>query len=44
MQFPSRATVEHLKEIYPVGTRVELLRMEDSSSPTDWNEGNSKGR
>jgi hypothetical protein len=33
MQFPSRATVEHLKEIYPVGTRVELLRMEDPQAP-----------
>ena len=26
-QFPSHAAVKHLREIYPKGTRVELIRM-----------------
>lgn len=43
MQFPSRATVEHLKEIYPVGTRVELLRMDDPQAPPIGTRGTVKG-
>ena len=43
MQFPSRATFEHLKEIYPVGTRVELLRMEDPQAPPIGTRGTVKG-
>ncbi len=43
MQFPSRATVEYLKEMYPVGTRVELLRMEDPQAPPIGTKGTVKG-
>lgn len=28
-QFPSHAAVQHLRKIYPKGTRVELIRMND---------------
>lgn len=30
--FPSRETVERIRKQYPVGTRVELLKMEDPLS------------
>jgi len=33
MRFPSRETVERLRAEYPVGCRVELLRMEDPQAP-----------
>lgn len=29
MRFPDRDTVERVRREYPVGTRVELLRMDD---------------
>ena len=31
--FPSRAIVEQLKKQYPVGCRVELLKMDDKQAP-----------
>jgi len=31
--FPSRETVERIRKQYPVGCRVELLRMEDVQAP-----------
>lgn len=31
--FPSRETVERIRKIYPVGTRVELTRMDDPQAP-----------
>ena len=33
MNFPSRETVEQLREEYPVGCRVELISMDDSQAP-----------
>lgn len=33
MRFPSKETVERIRREYPVGTRVELLRMEDIQAP-----------
>ena len=33
MQFPDRKTVERLREVYPPGTVVELVRMEDEFAP-----------
>ena len=33
MQYPSKETVEYLRREYPVGCRVELLRMNDLRSP-----------
>jgi len=31
--FPSRETVERISKQYPVGCRVELLRMDDPQAP-----------
>ena len=31
--FPNRATVERIRKQYPVGCRVELVRMEDVQAP-----------
>lgn len=33
MRFPSKDIVKRLREIYPVGTRVELLEMDDVQAP-----------
>lgn len=33
MRFPSKETVERLREQYPAGTRVVLLRMDDCQAP-----------
>ena len=33
MTFPSSKTVEWIRREYPVGTRVELLRMDDPHAP-----------
>lgn len=33
MRFPSRETVERVRKDYPVGTRVELIQMEDVQAP-----------
>jgi len=31
--FPSRETVERIRKQYPIGCRVELLRMDDPHAP-----------
>lgn len=33
MRFPSKATLELLRRRYPVGTRVELVQMDDAQTP-----------
>ena len=33
MRFPRRETVERIRQEYPVGCRVELLRMDDPQAP-----------
>jgi len=33
MRLPSRKIVERVRQEYPAGTRVELLRMEDVQAP-----------
>lgn len=33
MGFPSKETVERVRSQYPVGTRVELVRMDDVQAP-----------
>ena len=33
MSFPNEKTVEQIRRTYPVGTRVELVRMEDKQAP-----------
>ena len=32
-RFPSREVVERIRKQYPVGCRVELLRMDDAQAP-----------
>jgi hypothetical protein len=31
--FPSREVIEHLRETYPQGCRIELVRMDDVQAP-----------
>lgn len=33
MKFPSRETVDRVRQQYPVGCRVELVKMEDIQAP-----------
>jgi len=33
MRFPSKEQVEHIRKQYPVGTRLELLQMDDPQAP-----------
>ena len=33
MRFPTRAIIESLRKMYPVGTRVELEKMNDPQAP-----------
>ena len=33
MRYPSKAVVEVLRRQYPIGTRVELVRMDDPQAP-----------
>lgn len=39
MKFPDRETVKRIREKYPVGTRVELLHMNDPQAPPVGTEG-----
>lgn len=43
MRFPSKAVVEVLRCQYPVGTRVELVRMDDPQAPPIGTKGTVKG-
>ena len=33
MSFPHKEIVEHIRKEYPVGTRVELVKMDDAQAP-----------
>lgn len=33
MMFPSKEIVERVRKMYPAGTRVELVRMDDCQAP-----------
>ena len=33
MRLPSKAIIEQLRQQFPAGTRVELVRMEDAQAP-----------
>lgn len=35
MRFPSKETVERIRKEYPVGTRVELVQMDDPQAPCE---------
>ena len=41
--FPSRKLVESLRKRYPVGCRVELLRMDDPQAPPVGTKGTVRG-
>ena len=43
MRFPSKATVELLRNRYPVGTRVELVQMDDPQAPPIGTKGTVRG-
>lgn len=43
MRFPSREVVERLRKKYPVGTRVELVFMEDIQAPPIGTKGTVRG-
>lgn len=39
MRFPSKEAVEYVRRQYPVGTRVELVRMDDIQAPPPGTKG-----
>lgn len=41
--FPSREIVEQLRKRYPVGCRVELVRMDDPQAPPVGTQGTVRG-
>ena len=41
--FPSREIVEKVRKQYPVGTRVELIRMDDVQAPPPGTKGTVRG-
>ena len=43
MSFPSKELVESLRKYYPVGCRVELLRMDDPQAPPVGTKGTVRG-
>lgn len=43
MRFPSRTIVEKLREKYPIGTRVELIFMDDVQAPPIGTKGTVRG-
>lgn len=43
MEFPSRDIVERVRKEYPKGTRVELVKMDDSQAPPIGTKGTVKG-
>ena len=43
MFFPSRDIVEKVKQEYPIGTRVELVKMDDFQAPPIGTKGTVKG-
>ena len=43
MKFPSKEIVEKVRAEYPIGTRVELLKMADKQAPTVGTKGTVRG-
>ena len=43
MRFPSKETVERIRREYPVGARVELVRMDDPHAPPIGTKGTVRG-
>ena len=43
MNFPNRETVERIRSEYPVGTRVDLVKMDDVKAPPFGTKGTVRG-
>lgn len=43
MRFPSKEIVEQVRRQYPVGTRVELVKMDDVQAPPIGTKGTVEG-
>ncbi len=43
MRSPSRTELEHLRQTYPAGTRVELVSMDDAQAPPPGTQGTVTG-
>lgn len=43
MKFPSKAFVENLRQQFPIGCRVELVRMDDPQAPPIGTKGTVRG-
>ncbi len=43
MKFPSKEIVERVRKQYPVGCRVELVRMDDAQAPAPGTKGTVEG-
>ena len=43
MKFPNKETVEQIRRMYPAGTRVELLAMDDPQAPSVGTKGTVLG-
>ncbi|MFV0441864.1 MAG: DUF4314 domain-containing protein [Lachnospirales bacterium] len=43
MNYPSRETIERLRNTYPKGTRIELVEMDDVSAPPIGTQGTVRG-
>ena len=43
MKFPSKETVERIRKEYPVGSRVELVQMDDPQAPPVGTTGTVRG-
>ena len=43
MRFPNRETIEMLRHKFPVGCRVELIKMDDSQAPPTGTQGTVTG-
>ena len=43
MRFPNKETVERVRRQYPIGTRVELVQMDDFQAPPIGTKGTVEG-
>lgn len=43
MRLPTKAELEHLRQTYPAGTRVELVSMDDVQAPPPGTRGTVTG-
>lgn len=43
MRFPNKEIVDHVRREYPVGCRVELVRMDDAQAPQEGTKGTVVG-